>query len=60
LLCKSLLPIGNLKGRPCLSGVAEGVNVISVSSEDGVFTIQLESLQARKVCGMGKIELIPS
>jgi hypothetical protein len=47
LMCKSLLPIGNLKRRACLSGVAESTNVIFVSTEDGVFTIELESLLAR-------------
>ncbi|OQU81594.1 LOW QUALITY PROTEIN: hypothetical protein SORBI_3006G081900, partial [Sorghum bicolor] len=56
---KTLLPVGNLKRQPCLSGVAQDANVIFVSTEDGVFTIELVGsslqLQARKVCEMGRV-----
>ena len=53
---KTLLPVGNLKRQPCLSGVAQDANVIFVSTEDGVFTIELgSSLQARKLCEMGEV-----
>ncbi|TVU14489.1 hypothetical protein EJB05_37962 [Eragrostis curvula] len=51
---KTLLPLVNPKRRPCLSGVIpEGANVIFISTEDGVFTIELKPLQARKICEMG-------
>jgi hypothetical protein len=53
---KTLLPVGNLKRQPCLTGVAQDANVIFVSTEGGVFTIELgSSLQARKVCEMGGV-----
>ncbi|KAG0525792.1 hypothetical protein BDA96_06G087700 [Sorghum bicolor] len=55
---KTLLPDGNLKRQPCLSGVAQDANVIFVSTEDGVFSINhggSSSLQARKVCKMGVV-----
>jgi hypothetical protein len=53
---KTLLPVGNPKRNPCLSGVAQDANVIFVSTGDGVFTIDLgSSLQARKVCEMGVV-----
>ncbi|GJN02943.1 hypothetical protein PR202_ga20338 [Eleusine coracana subsp. coracana] len=54
----ALLPIDNPKRLPCLSGVAEGADVIFVSTEDGVFTIELKSLQAKKVSETGEVELI--
>ena len=53
---KTLLPVGNPKRQPCLGGVAQDANVIFVSTEDSVFTIDLgSSLQARKVCEMGVV-----
>lgn len=55
---KALLPAGNPNRRPYLSGVAEGANVIFVSTEDGVFTIDLESSQARKGCEMGEVRFL--
>ncbi|RLN24374.1 hypothetical protein C2845_PM07G08390 [Panicum miliaceum] len=55
---KTLLPVGNPKRRPCLRGVAEDGDLIFVSSEDGVFTVELKSSQVKKVCDMGKVDLI--
>ncbi|KAK3142606.1 hypothetical protein QOZ80_4BG0348820 [Eleusine coracana subsp. coracana] len=51
---KRLLPLSNPKRQLCLSGVIpENANVIFVSTEDGVFTIDLKSSQSRKVSEMG-------
>lgn len=52
---KTLLPVGNdPKWKPCLRGVSQEANVIFVSTDDGIFSIDLgSSLQVRKVCEMG-------
>ncbi|GJN02939.1 hypothetical protein PR202_ga20334 [Eleusine coracana subsp. coracana] len=52
---RKLTPLANPKRRACLSGVIPGdANVIFVSTEDGVFKIELEQyLQARKVSDRG-------
>ncbi|CAN6248645.1 unnamed protein product [Urochloa humidicola] len=56
---KTLLPGGNPGSRPCLSGVGEDGSVIFVSTDDGVFTVELKSSQVKKVCGeMGKVGLV--
>ncbi|CAN6270183.1 unnamed protein product [Urochloa humidicola] len=56
---KTLLPGGNPGNRPCLSGVDEDGSIIFVSTDDGVFTVELKSLQVRKVCGeTGKVDLV--
>ncbi|TVU14493.1 hypothetical protein EJB05_37966, partial [Eragrostis curvula] len=48
------LLVSDPKRRPCLSGVIPGEDkVIFVSTEDGVFRIDLETLQVRKVCDIG-------
>jgi hypothetical protein len=55
---KTLLPVANDPERqPCLRGIAQDANVIFVSTEDGVFSIDHggSSLQARKVCEMGVV-----
>ncbi|CAL5032085.1 unnamed protein product [Urochloa decumbens] len=57
----TLLPAGGNPGsRPCLSGVGEDGSVIFVSTDDGVFTVELESSNVKKVCGeMGnKVDLV--
>ncbi|CAL5032084.1 unnamed protein product [Urochloa decumbens] len=54
-----LLPGGNPGSRPCLSGVGEDGSVIFVSTDDGVFTVELESSKVKKVCSeMGKVDLV--
>ncbi|CAN6248644.1 unnamed protein product [Urochloa humidicola] len=56
---ETLLPGGNPGSRPCLSGVGEDGSVIFVSTEDDVFTVELESSKVKKVCGeMGKVDLV--
>ncbi|KAL6647780.1 hypothetical protein ACP70R_015217 [Stipagrostis hirtigluma subsp. patula] len=44
-----LLPVANRKCPSYLSGIVEGANVFLVSTDDGVYIVELESLRSRKV-----------
>ncbi|PUZ44644.1 hypothetical protein GQ55_8G122900 [Panicum hallii var. hallii] len=45
---ETLFPVFNLS--PYLSGFVDAINCIVVTTDDAVFTIELKSLQTRKVC----------
>ncbi|KAK1642731.1 hypothetical protein QYE76_060536 [Lolium multiflorum] len=60
----NLLPIGflDVDDRLCVEGFAVGANVIFISAAAGLFRIELQTEQVRKVCGdrcIGDCNLIP-
>ncbi|EAZ38526.1 hypothetical protein OsJ_22913 [Oryza sativa Japonica Group] len=54
-----LNPVGNPSLSWELAGFAEGVHTIFISSEIGVFTIELKSGQVKKLCEEGYYTVVP-
>ncbi|CAL5078131.1 unnamed protein product [Urochloa decumbens] len=46
---ETVMPMANLSNGACVVGSAEGVGVIFINTDAGLFTIELKSGQARKV-----------